>query len=418
MDLRFVHAADLHLDSPFRGLVADPRVRPLVDQATFRAFRRVADLCLAEKADFLVLSGDLFDTRDRSVRARLALAKELGRLDAAGIQTFAVHGNHDPLGTLSPGAGLPASVKVFGPEWEEVLVRRGGQILARVQGVSYPQEKVTENLAARFHRVGGEFTVGVLHANLGGEEGHANYAPCTLADLDRGHLDYWALGHVHTRAVHRLEGGGLAVYPGNSQGRHVNEDGERGCAVVTVRDGKPEVRWVGVEVVRWHRIEIDVSAVDTVEALFEEVGEKLLLAGQVEGPEGHAVRLRLTGRGPVHAELVKPGALEQLEEAWREELAGRAPPWILESVEDATAPALDLTALREEGGLLGAVLEGAVAARNPGVLEGLWAEDDLRKLESALRRAGVPSPREEGAALVEEAAALVAERLWEAADED
>lgn len=410
MDFRFVHAADLHLDSPFKAVAVDERLRPLLCQATFRALTRIVDLCLREEAAFLVLAGDLFDAKDRSVRARLALARELSRLDAAGIPTFVVHGNHDPLGTLRPGAGLPPLVKVFGPEWEEVELRRGGETFCRVQGISYPTEAVREDLSARFARQGPQFTVGVLHANLGGERGHAPYAPCSAADLSERGLDYWALGHVHTRAVVPLEGGAVAVYPGNPQGRHVNEPGPRGCALVEVKDGRAEARFVDVDLVRWHVIAVEVGGVEGVEELGEVVVERLQHEGAAEGVEAHAARVILTGRGPLHADLSRAEALEQLEEAWRTRLAALRPPWALESVGDETGPELDLDALRAGGGLAGEILEQAA---DPTALKELWAEEDLTKLARALERAKVPTPKEEGAALVAEAATAALERLLE-----
>src|SRR5919106_3293469 len=374
MDFSFVHAADLHLDSPFKGLKLDPRLRSTFEQATFRVLGRIVDLCLREQAAFLVLAGDLFDAKDRSVRARLALARELSRLDAAGIPTFIVHGNHDPLGTILPGTGLPPLVKVFGPEHEEVELRRGGETFCRVQGISYATEAVREDLSARFARKGPEFTVGVLHANVGGERGHANYAPCSAADLLGRGLDYWALGHVHTRAVMPLEGGGLAVYPGNPQGRHVLEAGPRGCALVEVRQGRPEVRWVNMEIVRWHVLSLDVAGVDGVEEVGELVVERARQLSAADGVEAHAARIALTGRGPVHAELARAEALEQLEEACRERLAGLHPPWALEALRDETAPELDLGALRSGGGLVGEILE---QAGDPSALKELWAEEEL-----------------------------------------
>jgi DNA repair protein SbcD/Mre11 len=410
MNFRFVHAADLHLDSPFKGLAADGRLRSLLEQATFRALARIVDLCLREKAAFLVLSGDLFDARDRSVRARLGLCRELSRLDSAGIRTFIVHGNHDPLGTLRPGAGLPPSVKVFGPQWEEVELERGGETLCRIQGVSYPTEVVREDLSGHFARQGPEFTVGVLHANLGGDKGHANYAPCTAADLSERGLDYWALGHVHTRSVVPLEGGALAVYPGNPQGRHVNEPGPRGCALVEVREGRAEVRFVDVDVVRWQTVSVDIGGVASVEELGDRMDEQLRELGGAEGVEVHAARVVLSGRGPVHAELAQAEAVEQLEEAWREKVASLRPPWALEAVRDDTAPDLDLQALREGGGLVGEILEGAA---NPALPKELWADDELAKLARLLERFKVPTPKEDGPLLVREAAAAVVERLME-----
>lgn len=414
MDFRFVHAADIHLDSPFKGLDLEPSVRELVQGATFAALSRIVDLCIQERAAFLVLSGDLFDAKDRSVRARLHLAAELARLGAAGIRAFIVHGNHDPLGDLRPGAGLPASVKVFGAEWEEVTVERDGQVLCRVQGISYAQEKVTENLALRFRRQGEGFTVAALHANLGGDASHHDYAPCTLMDLAGRGLDYWALGHVHTQAVHPLPGGGVAVYPGNCQGRHIHEDGPRGCAVVDVKDGRAQVRFAPVDVVRWHKVEVDVAQIATVEDLTDAVVDQLAQRSEVEGPKAHAARIWLVGRGPVHPELSRPGALEQLEDAWRQTLAQRRPAWALESVRDETRPQLDPQALIAAGGLSGAVMQlSSLAQAAPELVDDLWAEEDLKKLEAALRRHKLPSPRAEGPSLVEEAALAVAERLWE-----
>jgi exonuclease SbcD len=410
-DLRFVHAADLHLGSPFRGLVVEDRLRQRVEDATFRAFSRIVDLCLTERAAFLLLAGDLFDTKDRSVKARVQLARQLGRLDAAGIRTFVVHGNHDPLLDRAPGAGLPASVKVFGAEHQEVGVEdERGELLCRVQGISYPREAVTENLARRFRRTRPGFAIGLLHANLAGAEGHANYAPCSLDDLDTAGLDYWALGHVHTRAVHPLPSGGIAVYPGNPQGRHVNEPGPRSCALVEVRDGRPQVRHVEVDDVRWHRVEVDIARADSVEALESVVFEELRERAEVHGPGAHAGRITLTGRGEAHRDLARPGELEALELSWRAQAAALNPPWVLESVRVATQGALDLDQVRAEGGLAAAVLEDLGAQ----ALAALFAEDDLKGLEAQLNRARVGwSPKDEGPGLLEAAAAAVVERLVE-----
>jgi DNA repair exonuclease SbcCD nuclease subunit len=414
MRFKFVHAADLHLDTPFRGISADSALAGTFQQATFRAFSRVVDLCLREHVAFLLLAGDLFDAKDRSVRARLALRRELERLDAAGIQTFIVHGNHDPLSGDTGALGLPGSVKVFGSEWEEVEVRREGRLLCRVQGISYPEVEVRENLSARFRRTAPDFTVGLLHANLGGLEGHANYAPCTVEDLSARGLDYWALGHVHTRAEYALAGGAVAVYPGNPQGRHVNEPGERGCVLVEVEEGKTRRRFVPVDRVRWHRLEVALTGLGALDALVGAVMEQVD-ASCPEELDGHAVRLTLTGRGPLHRELSRPDALGQLEADLREQLARRHPPVLLESLRDASRPELDLETVRLAGGFAGTLLAEAEALEaDPEALAALWAEDaELRALSQRLRRLGVDaleSPRPE---LVERAGLQVVEQLHE-----
>lgn len=410
---KFVHAADLHLDSPFRSVQTDARLKAILKEATFGAFARIVDLCLREAVDFLVLAGDLFDAKDRSVHARLALRQQLSRLDAAGIQTFIVHGNHDPLSAGSAAPGLPPSVTVFGATWSEVEVRRQGRLLCRVQGISYPQERVSEDLSAYFSRRGPEFTVGVLHANVGGNSGHANYSPCTLEGLASRGLDYWALGHVHTRAELALPGGGVAVYPGNPQGRHANETGERGCMLVEVEEARCARRFFPADVVRWHRVEVDLAGLTSIEDLAQ-AAEEAVAEACPEGFAAHAVRLVITGRGALHRELVRPGAVTDFQAHLGRELAARMPPVALESVEDASRPQLDLDAIRALGGLQAQLLEVAAEARQSGAArEALWTRSELPKLDSALKKVGLSLPRELLPELIDRAAARALELLAE-----
>ena len=413
MRFKFVHAADLHLDTPFRGISADSALASTFQQATFRAFSRIVDVCLREHVAFLLLAGDLFDAKDRSVRARLALRRELERLEAAGIGAFIVHGNHDPLSGDTGTLGLPGGVKVFGPDWEEVEVRRDGQLLCRVQGLSYPEAEVRENLSTRFRRTAPDFTVGLLHANLGGVEGHANYAPCTVEDLGARGLDYWALGHVHTRAEYALPGGAVAVYPGNPQGRHVNEPGERGCVLVEVEEGRTRRRFVPVDRVRWHRLEVSLTGLGALEALVGAVTEQVD-ASCAEELEGHAVRLTLTGRGPLHRELSQPEALGQLEAELREQLSRRHPPVLLESLRDASRPEVDMETVRLSGGFTGTLLAEAEAlAGDTEALAALWEDAELRALGQRLKRLGVEGLEKPRPELVEEAGLRVVEQLHE-----
>ncbi len=414
MRFKFIHAADLHLDTPFRGIPVDPGLLNRFQQATFRALARIVDLCLRERVAFLVLAGDLFDMKDRSVRARLGLRRELSRLEEVGIQTFIVHGNHDPLSGATGTLELPAAARVFGAQWEEVEVRREGQLLCRVQGVSYPEAEVRENLSAHYRRVGPDFTVGVLHTNLGGVEGHANYAPCTAAELAARGLDYWALGHVHTRAEYTLRDGAVAVYPGNPQGRHVNEPGERGCVLVEVEEGRTRRRFVPVDTVRWHRLEVPLTGVGTLDGLMGAVTEQVD-ASCGEEHEGHALRLTLTGRGPLHRELASAEALRQLEADLREQLAQRHPPVLVESLRDASRPELDLEGVRQAGGFAGTVLaEAGALAGDEQALAALWRGDaELRSLSQRLRKVGVEALETPRPEWVELAALQVVEQLHE-----
>jgi DNA repair exonuclease SbcCD nuclease subunit len=409
MRFTFVHAADLHLDSPlgWAGRV-DARLRPLFENATFKAFERIVDICLARKASFLLLAGDLFDQRDRSVQARLFLRDQLARLATADIRTFVVHGNHDPLSGERGTLRLPLNVKVFGPEWEEVSVHLEGRLACRIQGISYPIERVEENLALRFGRRGPEFTVGLLHANVGGNAAHANYAAARWEDLSAADLSYWALGHVHTRAEHRLGSGGWAVYPGNPQGRHAWEPGPRGCVVVQVEDGHCALEFVPVDSVRWHQIRLDLSPCDTLENL-----EAAALAGVDarcgSGLDAHAVRLVLEGRSALHTDLARQEDREALEALLRETLRRRPCPVVLEALQVETQPALDFEALRAEGGLCTTLFAQAESLES----EQLLREGGLRSLEDSLRRTGVPALSSQAPALLAAAAHRAAELLSE-----
>src|SRR5688572_6236091 len=201
--LRFIHAADLHLDSPFRGLAnTSTKLRDELQAATLGAFARVVDHTIESNADFLVLAGDLYDSRDRSLRALVAFRRQMERLAERDVSVYIVHGNHDPLNGWGSEFHLPPNVTTFGGKpCAEPVIRRGKEI-ARVTGVSYAREKVTENLAASMKpEDGSPYSVGLLHANVGGQTGHADYAPVTLQELSASGFNYWALGHVHMRSV-------------------------------------------------------------------------------------------------------------------------------------------------------------------------------------------------------------------------
>src|SRR5580658_3317530 len=208
-DFCFVHAADLHLDTPFEGVRASaPDVAEALADASLAAFDSIVALALSRQAAFLVVAGDVYDGPDRGVRAQLRFHRGLEQLDAAGIRTFVVHGNHDPVDTgWSAVRRWPPGVTIFpsGAVGEE-RVEVGGETIACVQGISYPRRDVRENLALRFGRPrGGALSVGVLHCNVGSTSEHADYSPCTIDDLLTAGISYWALGHVHRHAV--LAGG-------------------------------------------------------------------------------------------------------------------------------------------------------------------------------------------------------------------
>lgn len=303
----FVHCADLHLDSPFEGVRSTaPSIAEVLCDATFRAFENVIDLAIRKRADFLVVAGDVYDGADRSLRAQLRFRDGLRRAAENGVQCFVSHGNHDPLTGWEAGLALPPAVHRFGGDVEGLPVERCGAELARVYGVSYRVRNVQENLSRRFKAdSGGPFSIGVLHCNVGGDPRHDNYAPCTVDDLAASGIDYWALGHIHSRSLLRQQGPCIAQ-PGNTQGRSVRETGPRGCYLVHVDAGRRVANeFVPTDVVRWFVQSVDIAGLDTLGDLMDVL---FRLREDVRGgAEGRAsvLRLEISGRGNLHAALAQ-----------------------------------------------------------------------------------------------------------------
>jgi DNA repair exonuclease SbcCD nuclease subunit len=407
---RFVHVADLHLDSPFRGLGrrASPAVaRALVD-ATFRAFDSVVDLCLEERVDALLVAGDVYDAADRSVRSIARFHHRITELAEAGIASFIVHGNHDPL--LGKTDLLwPDRAHVFSGEIEEVPLRVRGAIVATVTGTSYTKRDVTENLARRFVRsASSPYAIALLHANVGATRGHANYAPCSLDDLVISRFDYWALGHVHAPSVLR-EQTPTVVYAGTPQGLTRADLGPRGCYLVEVEGGRTTLEFVETSAIRWDSIEVSSNGErPLVESLrqgitsaIERAGRSLVVRVRVVGPDARSL-------GEWGGAALVP-VIEDLEEALStpdrfvliEEIDARPAP--------SPAPSVDI----DGASLLGELrrlIEETRLADNQGMVR-----DAIRPLvlELAAGRAGDPPGDAELRELLGRAAILAEEFLRE-----
>jgi DNA repair protein SbcD/Mre11 len=323
----FVHAADLHLDTPFAGLGrVDAELARRLRSASLEAFEALVDLTLARGAALLLLAGDVYDGAERGVRAQLAVHRGLTRLAEAGVTTCIVAGNHDPLDGWSAISSWPDGVTEFGHEAPgTVEVVRDGTLLGVVTGISYEQRAETRNLATMLTRTAAEVPhIGLLHVSVGDHPEHSPYAPCSVEDLRTGGMDYWALGHIHRRQVvlDGSDGGPWAVYPGNLQGRSPkpSERGAKGASVVTVRGG----RIVGVEPVsldraRFDEVVVTVDGDDHLGSVHRRLADAARSAA--EAAEGRVLVLRgvVTGRGAVHAELVRDGVVAELLEALDDE---------------------------------------------------------------------------------------------------
>ncbi|WP_173513306.1 metallophosphoesterase family protein [Sinorhizobium psoraleae] len=315
MPFRFVHTADLHLDSPLRSLaLRNAELADLVRGATRGALAKIVDLCIAESVDALLIAGDLYDGSQTSMNTALFLAGELRRLDGAGIRTFLIRGNHDAQSQVTRELTLPPSVHVFQGRSKPMLAKTlaNGRTV-HVHGMSFANPHAPESLLPSFHPpVAEAINIGMLHTSLSGSPGHDRYAPCSVVDLQRHGFDYWALGHVHQRQVHSTQP--FVVMPGMPQGRDINEAGAKGVTVVTIDDdGRVEIEERSIGAAVFERLSVDITgAVEWRDALDLVTRGLARLRHQISA-ENLILRLSLTGASPLAWRLRRDADLLETE---------------------------------------------------------------------------------------------------------
>ena len=286
---RFVHCADLHLGSRFKGVsVRDPAMGEAMTESVFRSFSRIVDLAISERADFMVIAGDAFDESTITPATRHRFVSELSRL---GIPCFIARGNHDPHTDWESSIPYPSNVHEFGTEPERL--RLEGLDGVEIVGVSFADWHEERNLPSMISGSQDAFTVACLHCDVDSVGAQYDYSPCRLSDMVGRGVDYWAIGHVHKRAV--LSENPFVVYPGNIQGRKIKESGEKGCYLVTVEDGRvSELRFVPTQGIVWRDLAVDITGKGMDDVITE-------LRGRVG--QGDIVRLTFFGSGEMDAML-------------------------------------------------------------------------------------------------------------------
>ncbi len=418
--MKFVHAADIHLDSPLHGLARYPGAP--VDEiraATRRAFENLVALCADEQVAFLVLAGDLYDGDWRDFGTGLFFAAQMARLREHGVRVFVVRGNHDAASRITKSLRLPDNVHTFGSRRPETQLLE--DLGVALHGQSFARGDVTENLAADYPPpLAGLVNIGVLHTSADGRPGHANYAPCRVPDLVARGYDYWALGHVHAREV--LHEDPWVVFPGNLQGRHARETGAKGCTVVTVEHGRIRaVEARSLDVVRWLVVEVDATGCATpVDALERLAGGIRAALAPAEG-RVCALRVRVSGRCAAHAALLnrREGWVADARALATDLGAGLA--WVEKVILD-TAPAVDWHELTQQGGPIAELVRDIESLRADdarlGAL-GATFEDLKSKLPTELREGdgALTFAPAQLRALLGDAASLLLPRLLGADDD-
>lgn len=303
--MKLLHAADLHIDSPLRGLASyEGSPAEELRTASRRALANLVTLATSEPVDAVLFAGDVYDGDWPDYQTGLFFARQMSLLREAGIRVYLVYGNHDAQNRMTRWLRLPDNVHVL--ETAEPETIRDENIGLAVHGQGFGQRAVTDNLALAYpDPCPGLFNVGLLHTALTGREGHDRYAPCTVDQLAGKGYDYWALGHVHTREI--VSRDPWIVFPGNLQGRHARETGPKGCTIVTVDDLRvTSAEHRDLDVARWEHLRVDVSSAGDPNAAVDLVAEQLRALAQTDEAGGErlrAVRVTLTGRSPAHLRL-------------------------------------------------------------------------------------------------------------------
>lgn len=302
---QFLHAADIHLDSPLRGL-EQYEGAPVeeIRSATRRALTNLVDLALQREVDFVVIAGDLYDGDWKDHNTGLFFVSQISRLREAAIPVVMISGNHDASSRMTKALQLPDHVELL-PHRKAGTARnkRLRELGVAIHGRSFGRAAETDNMVLDYPpRIEGMFNIGLLHTSLTGAEGHEPYAPCSIDELRQKQYDYWALGHVHTREI-KCEDPPI-VFCGNVQGRHIRETGAKGCYLVGV-DSRGGIEWEfqPLDVFRWELCQVDAEDAESPEQVLDRF--KAALANLMATHHGLplAIRVVVTGRTNAHREL-------------------------------------------------------------------------------------------------------------------
>jgi DNA repair exonuclease SbcCD nuclease subunit len=377
--LKFLHAADIHLDSPLHGLERYEGA-PVEElrSATRRAFDNLIELAIAEDVSFVLLAGDLYDGDWKDYNTGLYFVGQMRKLKEAGIRVFIVSGNHDAASQITKHLRLPDNATLFSTRNPKRVII--DDLNVAIVGQGFATRAVTDDLSLAYPQGDPQlFNIGLLHTCLDGKPGHEPYAPCTVDGLKTKGYQYWALGHVHKRE--EVSQDPWIVFPGNIQGRHIREAGAKGCTLVTVENGEiTAVKHHDLDVMRWALCKLDVSDSETVDDIYDLVRNGL--QSTMDDAEGRpvAVRLVLQGKSPAHS------ALQADHERWTQEYRalatalGGAGVWIEKVAIKTREPRVNEEIYANDsalGGLLHAIQDMEL---NPSVL------DELADEVSALRQ--------------------------------
>lgn len=355
---KFIHAADLHIESPYKGVshMNEALGNALVEHG-IRAYEKLIQTAIDEKIDFLLIAGDSFDSESGSLSAQYRFVRGLERLNNNGTPVYIICGNHDPLNSWSEHLQLPENVTLFeADEVQQYTVEKEDKAIAEIYGVSFGQKEEYNNLAKKFKRNDkAPFSIGLLHGTIAGNDAHTPYCRFEMDNLRASNLDYWALGHIHKREV-LSEQNPMVVYPGNIQGRHFNETGEKGCSLVVVNQGKVVNHdFISLSDIVYEYRSLDVAGLESMSAFFNEVNA--LKQELTENGKSYLLRLQLIGKTTLHSTFAKKNEMEQLVSDFNNENNYQTSFIYIDRFIPQTTPEIDLEARKQSSDFIGDLIQ-------------------------------------------------------------
>ncbi|MFD1418313.1 metallophosphoesterase family protein [Companilactobacillus keshanensis] len=269
--MKFIHAADLHIDTPFAGVNGfSSELQENLKKSTYTAAKKVFQTAIDKKVDFIILAGDIFDDTDRSLEAQSFLKDQFETMNKYGIKVYLVYGNHDYYRNDYSIIKFPNNVTVFGSDVTTASLEIDNMKVG-ITGFSYYQQHVSADMVSQYPSRGKfDYQIGILHAGVMDN----NYAPFKVTDLLSKGYDYWALGHIHKREI--LNKIPYVIYPGDTQGRNQNDLGEKGFYLVTVKDRITTAQFIPSSVYIWRKEVIDAEDDDTLDSLISKISNILV----------------------------------------------------------------------------------------------------------------------------------------------
>lgn len=294
-EISFIHAADLHLDSPFKGLSNLPeQIFNEVLESTFAALDQLIEVAISKQVDFVLIAGDLFDNEKQSLKAQIRLRRAFEKLESQSIHVYLSYGNHDYIKGNRYPVTYPENVSIFpGEKVTNFTFTKDGADVAQIYGFSYENRAVFER-KAKAYKISDEtipYHIAMLHGSIVSNTEHDVYAPFQISDLVEEDFNYWALGHIHKREI--LKDNPPMVYPGNIQGRNRKETGEKGCYHVILKDKQAELSFIPLQSIEFQSKKIDVSSCKQVHDLEKQILREIT---STKGPQ--LIELTLTSDDP------------------------------------------------------------------------------------------------------------------------